>query len=92
MTKTLISACIATYRRPEGLRKLLASIEELTLPDHVDLEIIVVDNDPPSAANLITDHAATSRFAVHALTQPEPNISLTRNCLLYTSPSPRDRG
>lgn len=75
----LVSICIATYKRPEGLRGLLASIEQQVVDDETGIEIVIVDNDPPSAEASVRDHQATSRFAITYLTQPEPNISLTRN-------------
>ena len=75
----LVSVCIATYQRPTGLRNLLDSIEAQQLPADVDVELVVVDNDPPTAAQVVSDYAAKSRFAVQYLSQPEPNISLTRN-------------
>lgn len=75
----LVSACIATYRRPVGLQRLLQSLEQQELAEPISVEIIVVDNDPPSAEAMVSAHAAVSRFSVHYLTQAEPNISLTRN-------------
>lgn len=76
---TLVSICIATYQRVEGLHNLLDSIEAQELPEGVDVEVLVVDNDPPSAESTINTHARCSRFPVRYLSQPEPNISLTRN-------------
>lgn len=75
----LVSICIATYQRLSGLSDLLASLEAQDLPVNLDIEILIVDNDPPSAQQLVAAHALRSRFTVHYLTQPEPNISLTRN-------------
>ena len=75
----LYSVCIATYRRPDGLARLLQSIEDQVAVDDSDVEIIVVDNDPPSAEEVVSRFAANSRFPVHYLTQSEPNISITRN-------------
>ena len=75
----LVSVCVATYRRPEGLTRLLDSLERQKLAQRVTVEIVVVDNDPPSAEQLVTTHAARSRYVVRYLEQPEPNISLTRN-------------
>jgi len=76
---TLISVCVATYRRPDGLRELLESLEAQELDESVRLEILVVDNDPPSAETVVRDHGDRSRHLVRYFTQPEPNISLTRN-------------
>jgi len=79
MTPVDVSICIATYRRPAGLRDLLASIERQETERALCVEIIVVDNSPPDAENIVEEAASASRFAVRYLTQPEQNISLTRN-------------
>ena len=41
-----VSICIATYRRPVGLVRLLGSLGRAKLPGGVGVEAIVVDNDP----------------------------------------------
>lgn len=43
-----VSLCIITYRRPEGLARLLRSIERLKRPTAVNLEVVIVDNDADS--------------------------------------------
>lgn len=73
------SVCIATFRRPDGLSALLQSLDGQILDDGDELEIIVVDNDPPSAEPVIDAFRATSKHTVIGATQPVPNISLTRN-------------
>ena len=82
---SLISICVATYQRPEGLRALLESIEQQSLPNDVAVEIIVVDNDPPSAKPVVCAHAHTSQYDVRYLSQSEQNISLTRNVAVEAS-------
>ncbi len=74
-----ISVCVATYKRLEGLRALLESIENQVLEPGDEVEIIVVDNDPRTSEESVHEFAETSRFTVVYLTQPEQNISLTRN-------------
>ena len=49
----LISICIATYKRPEILRKLLNSIVELE--GGFNLEIVVTDNDVQKSAEWIVE-------------------------------------
>lgn len=73
------SVCIATFRRPEGLEKLLESLEAQILRDGDELEVIVVDNDPPSAAPIIEEFRQSSKHLVLGGEQAAPNISLTRN-------------
>jgi len=45
-----ISICIATYRRPKPLARLLDSLLRLKIPSDVVVEIIVVDNDKEESA------------------------------------------
>lgn len=74
------SICIATYKRPELLKKLLNSLYAQELDEGVNLEIIVVDNDDKeSARSICAGFNNTNRITFYYLTQPEKNISLTRN-------------
>jgi succinoglycan biosynthesis protein ExoM len=74
------SICIATYKRPELLKELLASLYAQDLDEGVNLEIIVVDNDTEeSARSICSGFSNTNRISLYYLTQPEKNISLTRN-------------
>jgi succinoglycan biosynthesis protein ExoM len=72
------SVCVATYRRPELLEKLLASLSDQDVPEDVSLEIIVVDNDPGGGAKAVCDRFA-GRWPLRYFIQPVKNISLTRN-------------
>jgi succinoglycan biosynthesis protein ExoM len=76
----LYSVCVATYRRPQLLKKLLQRLSQQSLPDKVSIEIIVVDNDSKKSANPIVGQFSDSkkvRFSYYS--QPIKNISLTRN-------------
>lgn len=72
------SVCIATYRRPERLEKLLTSLSDQDVPEDVSLEILVVDNDPGGGAKAVCDGFA-GRWPLRYFVQPVKNISLTRN-------------
>lgn len=75
-----VSVCIPTYKRSEFLRKLLESINEQALPDGVQLEIIVVDNDSEkSAEEVVNNFKQISNYNIRYYSQPQKNISLTRN-------------
>jgi succinoglycan biosynthesis protein ExoM len=43
-----VSVCVPTFRRPDGLRKLLTHLERLTYPGRID--VVVVDNDAEARA------------------------------------------
>jgi succinoglycan biosynthesis protein ExoM len=74
----VISVCVATYRRREGLARLLASLAALELPDGVDIEIVVVDNDAEGSAAPILD-AWSGPHPLRSLRDARKNLSHIRN-------------
>jgi len=52
-----VDVCIASYRRPHGLHRLLGGLEQLRLAPGVDVRIVVVDNDPEESARAVCDEA-----------------------------------
>ncbi len=76
---TLVTICIATYKRPAGLAALLASIDCQRLAESVDVEIVVVDNAPPTAQPVVEEFEASSGLPARYLQQPLRNIAITRN-------------
>jgi len=73
-----IVLCICTYRRPDGLQKLLEALPRLEGASN--MEIVVVDNDAGGdglavCGSLDKDYP----YPVHALSQLEPGISAARN-------------
>lgn len=76
----ICSICIATYKRAELLKILLDSLLHQNLVEKVNLEIIVVDNDPEENGRLVFDKFTnTGRISFYYYTQPKKNISITRN-------------
>jgi succinoglycan biosynthesis protein ExoM len=77
-----VSICIATYRRPRGLARLLESLARQKLPDGLSFEIVVVDNDaatsepggPGPQAGLAAAASNVRWFA-----EPRRNIAHARN-------------
>lgn len=53
----LYSICIATYKRPELLKKLLESLSKQELPESVEIEVIIVDNDKSESAREVVVRA-----------------------------------
>ncbi|ORA27022.1 hypothetical protein BST13_31100 [Mycobacterium aquaticum] len=85
---TRVAVCIATYRRSQGLRRLLRSLNELSFPHSrmLKIEIVVVDNDPAgSARSLCADAAAWVKWPLHYLHEPRRGISQVRNCAVAFS-------
>lgn len=87
-----VAVCVATYRRPEGLRALLKSLDALlfngTAP-HV--EIIVVDNSPDApATERLGTLDALSRWPLTYVIEPVRGIVAARNRALETVPAEVD--
>lgn len=79
-----VSICVATFRRPASLSRLLESLEKLLVPAGVEVRLVVVDNDRDcSAREAVMGHANRSRFPVIYGVEPVRNISLARNRCIY---------
>jgi succinoglycan biosynthesis protein ExoM len=80
--KKQVSICVATYRRPEGLARLLTALEDLSFDDCLepDVEVVVVDNDPEGSARRICDAAVDKcRWALRYVNEVRPGITYARN-------------
>lgn len=73
-----IVLCICTYRRPEGLKKLLNSLPAL---DNIpDLEVVVADNHQEREGIAVCKSLpAEYPFLIHTVSATEPGISAARN-------------
>lgn len=78
---TDISVCVCTFRRPDGLRRLLRSLCHLdpVTPPH---EVIVVDNDAGMTAEPAIREARAEGLNVQYLVAPVRGIARARNCSL----------
>lgn len=82
----ICSVCIATYKRKHLLRNLLKSIFNQNLPNGVEMQIVVVDNDKDkSAKDVIKEFPANDKIRIEYYSQPLKNISLTRNVAVKNS-------
>jgi len=83
---TSVDICIATYKRPDLLRKLLKSLSEQTIINKIKVRIIIIDNDPEkSAENIVTGFFSDKKLTYIYDMQPQKNIALTRNKALEYS-------
>jgi glycosyltransferase involved in cell wall biosynthesis len=74
-----VSVCVTTYRRPEGLDRLLESLAALDCSSlSPELEVIVVDNDVEGSARPVYD-AWRDRFTLHYDIEPTRGIPFGRN-------------
>lgn len=86
MNYIFVSICIATYKRPKLLKKLLESLSEQKINENIKFEIVVVDNDSlESSKSIVADFKDASRLSLKYFTQPIKNISLTRNKCIENS-------
>jgi len=80
-----IDVCVATYKRPQLLKKLLLSLVAQETGDEFTFTIIVADNDAQrSAEPVVRELNACGQKIIYAV-EPEQNISLARNKALSFS-------
>jgi succinoglycan biosynthesis protein ExoM len=74
-----VSICIATFRRPVGLERLLDSLDRLKIPTGVELEILIVDNDSERSASEVVANRPGTLLPYRYLVEPHQNIAAARN-------------
>lgn len=77
-----VTVCIATYRRVEGLRRLLEAIRGLTFQRcaPLRLRVVVIDNDPAGSASAVCEELApTLGWPLEYHVEPRRGISYARN-------------
>lgn len=80
----LVSVCLCTFRRQDGVAKALAALGQLDAPTNGAIEIVVVDNDSAGSARLSVENAAhASRWPVRYFVESRSGVSFARNrCLI----------
>ena len=78
-----IAIIVITYRRPEGLRKVLAGLISQQYPNQnefPELLAIVVDNDANASALAIVDAVRNeNRLGIKYVHEPKQGIPVARN-------------
>ena len=74
-----ISVCIATFRRPGGLARLLESLAGACKVDGLSAEIIVVDNDAAETARAVAESMRGKFRSLRYFVEPRQNIADARN-------------
>jgi glycosyltransferase involved in cell wall biosynthesis len=75
-----LAICIITRRRPEPLARLLRSLESMHVPDGVEPQLVIVENDEPGR----TPTPTTTMPCVHEF-ETRPGIPAARNRTLDLS-------
>ena len=87
-TKTLYhSIVMPAYNEEDVLAQTIEALCTYLEPTGYRYEIIIIDDNSSDRTAEISSELASRYSAVHAVNNAGPN-----GCLLYTSPSPRDRG
>lgn len=81
MSTQEVTICILTHHRPDGLVRLLQSIEALDAPTALAWsETIVVDNDSQGSAEPVVEQAReTHPVPLRYVIEPTPGVSSARN-------------
>jgi succinoglycan biosynthesis protein ExoM len=81
MSEDVCGVAIATYRRPQGLARLLTALGETTRAGTVRPRVVVVDNDgtDPEIEAVVARVAARQELDIHLVVETHPGISAARN-------------
>ena len=76
-----VAVCVATFRRPEGLTRVVRGLDRLAFGGEPPrIEIVVVDNDPGGAARATCDALrGTVRWPLRYVHEPTRGLSAVRN-------------
>jgi succinoglycan biosynthesis protein ExoM len=86
--KTRIAVCVITCQRPDGLKRLIYGLNELTFESCAapELQIVVVDNDPAgSACEFLEGIRPDLRWPLKCAVEPRRGIPFARNKAVATA-------
>ncbi len=89
---TRIAVCVTTFRRPQGLARLLRSLDALEFPgERPAVSVIVVDNDRAETASATVQQCSrSSGMEVRYIVEPRRGIPFGRNRGLASLPPETD--
>ena len=74
-----ISICVVTFRRPNGLTRLLNSLKKINITDGVTFEVVVIDNDRRESAADVIKNFQKDFDCLNYFVEQEQNIAKARN-------------
>ena len=78
-----VALCAATFRRPEGLERLLAGLAALEIPGGVEVCGVIVDNSAEAGARTqVAEATAGFPWPLHYLSETRRGITFARNAAL----------
>ncbi len=79
-----LKICICTRRREEGLHRLLSSLENMYIPDYINVGIIIVENDLyRNSEYLVIEFNNISKFKIEYYLEPKRGLAFARNRSVY---------
>jgi GT2 family glycosyltransferase len=79
MNKIKFSVVVCTYNRSESLRRMLNSLREAVIPDHLLCEFIVVDNNSDDDTRLVFKEIEKHYESIRYVFEDKRGISHARN-------------
>ena len=79
---TSVSIIICTRDRSEHLRRTMASVAELEVPDGINPELFVVDNASQDGTADVVRRTKLPNMPVHLIREKQPGLSHARNAAL----------
>jgi succinoglycan biosynthesis protein ExoM len=82
---THVVVCVATFKRPDGLKALLSSLQRCDVPVGAQFRVLVIDNDAAGSGEAVVRDFARSDLSVDYAVEPRRGIAAARNAAILRS-------